>query len=169
MQPKLRFLVLKHLGQHPLSGYRLASEIEEATGWRPSYGSIYPLLNTMREEGLLICKEEGRRKVYSLTKSGEAAAKALDEKNATLLEQAKENMKLIAHMCGMDEAQHDEMVDFLFSAIRRGETPFKEVTKPTTRLKLAFWQLQKRGILRKHKKEVAEVLNEASARLEAMQ
>ncbi len=36
-----------------MSGSELAEEIEQYTDWRPSPGSIYPLLSQMKEEGMI--------------------------------------------------------------------------------------------------------------------
>ena len=52
----LRFYVLKLISksESPISGYSLMKLIEEETGfWRPSPGSIYPLLTSLEEEGLV--------------------------------------------------------------------------------------------------------------------
>jgi DNA-binding PadR family transcriptional regulator len=37
----------------PMSGSEIVDKIEECTGWRPSPGSIYPLLSHMQENGLI--------------------------------------------------------------------------------------------------------------------
>ena len=44
----LRFLVLKMLSEKPMSGTEIIEEIQTQTGsWKPSPGSIYPLLSWM--------------------------------------------------------------------------------------------------------------------------
>ncbi len=55
-------------------GYQIMTEISERSGgiWRPSPGSIYPTLQVLADEGLVIsAKSEGRR-VFSLTDAGRA-------------------------------------------------------------------------------------------------
>ena len=49
----LRFLVLKFLVERPMSGAEIVGKIARETGgkWKPSPGSIYPLLATLQEKG----------------------------------------------------------------------------------------------------------------------
>ncbi|MFB6175121.1 MAG: PadR family transcriptional regulator [Candidatus Nanohalobium sp.] len=79
----LRFMVLKSFQDDPSYGYEVVSTIEEVTDdyWSPSYGTIYPLIQRLEEEGLLtaISSEEaerrglddGDRKYFELTDEGE--------------------------------------------------------------------------------------------------
>ncbi len=65
----LRWQVLELLAQQPLSGAELMDQLEKLTGgiWRPSPGSICPLLAWMCERGYIQAGEQGR---YSLTQKG---------------------------------------------------------------------------------------------------
>ena len=71
----LRYYVLKILKEKPMSGSELMEEIEKQMGgrWRPSPGSIYPLLAWLQDSGYVkeLPKEEGGIKRYSLTEQGE--------------------------------------------------------------------------------------------------
>ena len=70
MSGYLRLIVMKTLANRRLSGYDLIKEIESNTGtWKPSFGSIYPLLEKLLKEKLVDFKVEGRKKAYFLTKS----------------------------------------------------------------------------------------------------
>jgi DNA-binding PadR family transcriptional regulator len=78
MVPKgfLRYQVLKLLSEKSMSGSELISEIEKQTDgrWKPSPGSIYPLLAWLQDKGYI--KETGGQeagvKRYTLTDSGKA-------------------------------------------------------------------------------------------------
>ncbi|MGB9728705.1 MAG: PadR family transcriptional regulator [Thermoprotei archaeon] len=65
----LRFLVLWILSEAPKNGVEIINEIERMTWgwWRPSPGSIYPLLSTLLRDGLVTKLENGR---YKLTEKG---------------------------------------------------------------------------------------------------
>jgi len=70
----LRFYVLKLISksESPISGYTLMKRIEEETGfWRPSPGSIYPLLASLEEGELIEHRKERDKKLYSITKAGQ--------------------------------------------------------------------------------------------------
>lgn len=165
---KLRILVLKHLNQHALSGYSLINEIHEQSGWKPSYGSMYPLLEQLRKERLVTFSQEGRRKVYSLTEQGRDELATLSAHHRELTEQARENMKLLSHLLGFDDKRHDEIMDLFFSAVQKGELPFKEIMGSTTRMKMVCWELYEKGLIKKHGKRINEIMERATKELEAL-
>jgi len=77
MVPKgfIRYHVLEVLNQRPMSGSEIMDEIENRTGgfWKPSPGSIYPLLAWLQDNGYI--KElpiENGLKRYELTESGKS-------------------------------------------------------------------------------------------------
>jgi len=70
----LRFLVLKYLTEKPMSGAEIVEEIERETcgKWKPSSGSIYPLLAWLQDKGYA-CESstaESGMKRYSLAVKG---------------------------------------------------------------------------------------------------
>ena len=69
----LKFLVLKMINEKPMSGAEIVEEIEKQTGsWKPSSGSIYPLLARLHEKGLtkeLPTDEQGFKR-YTFTDEG---------------------------------------------------------------------------------------------------
>jgi len=71
----LRYYVLKLLKEKPMSGSKIMEEIERETGghWKPSPGSIYPLLAWLQDNGYTkeIPTEESGIKRYKLTEQGE--------------------------------------------------------------------------------------------------
>ena len=70
----LRFLVLEMLSEKPMSGAEIAEQIEKQTGgrWKPSPGSMYPLLAWMLDKGFTkeSRKERDGFKRYSFTVKG---------------------------------------------------------------------------------------------------
>src|SRR5918997_943489 len=54
-----RAVILGLLAERPMHGYEMISELEQRTGgvWRPSPGSIYPTLQMLEEEGLIVADE----------------------------------------------------------------------------------------------------------------
>jgi len=78
MVPKgfLRYQVLKLLDEKPMSGSELMAEIEKQTEgrWRPSPGSIYPLLSWLQDKGYIkeADGQEAGVKRYALSDSGKA-------------------------------------------------------------------------------------------------
>jgi DNA-binding PadR family transcriptional regulator len=70
----LRFLVLKMLSERPMSGAEIVEQIEKQTSgsWKPSSGSIYPLLAWMHSKGFTEESPKGEEgfKRYSFTAEG---------------------------------------------------------------------------------------------------
>lgn len=70
----VRAAVLALLAEEPRHGYAIMSEITERSGgvWRPSPGSVYPVLQQLQDEGLVSVAESEGRRVFSLTDAGRA-------------------------------------------------------------------------------------------------
>ncbi|MFF5214831.1 PadR family transcriptional regulator [Micromonospora sp. NPDC000442] len=77
-RPNVRNAVLALLTERPMHGYEMIQEIDSRTGgsWRPSPGSIYPTLQLLEDEGVVVATEEsgGGRKRFTLTEQGRAEA-----------------------------------------------------------------------------------------------
>jgi DNA-binding PadR family transcriptional regulator len=64
-----------------MHGYEMIQEIAERSQdlWRPSPGSVYPTLQLLVDEGLLVAREsEGSKKLFELTDDGRAAADKIE-------------------------------------------------------------------------------------------
>lgn len=72
----VRVAVLTLLGEEPMHGYQIITELADRTHgvWRPSPGSVYPLLQQLADEGLVTSTDDGGRNVFSLTEEGASAA-----------------------------------------------------------------------------------------------
>ncbi|MGO1590346.1 MAG: PadR family transcriptional regulator [Ancrocorticia sp.] len=80
----MRSAILLLLSEGEMHGYQIIREIEERSSgtWKPSPGSVYPTLQMLADEGLVIASETGGRKTYSLTKEGSTAAAKAKENAA---------------------------------------------------------------------------------------
>lgn len=63
----MRAIILALLAEHPRYGYEILHTLAESSdGWRPSPGTIYPILHDLHERGWIMKKEseqEGRRRI----------------------------------------------------------------------------------------------------------
>ena len=73
MRGFLGFLILFLLSNKPMHGQELAEDIAKRKGDKPSPGTIYPALKSLREAGFLDEKKEGKTITYTLTPSGKKA------------------------------------------------------------------------------------------------
>ncbi len=68
----VRAAILLLLAEQPCNGYQLMQEIERRSDgtWRPSSGSIYPALQQLEDERLVVVESTASGKVYKLTTRG---------------------------------------------------------------------------------------------------
>jgi formylmethanofuran dehydrogenase subunit E len=100
MRGYLKIAVLKALTNGNQTGYGLIKIIEDQTGRRPSYGSIYPLLESLKEDKLVKCKEDGKKKFYSLTTNGEKQLECITDKKEELIGKIQEAMRIFEMIHG---------------------------------------------------------------------
>lgn len=76
----VRDALLVVLGERPMHGYELITELEARSSgrWRPSPGAIYPALTRMEDAGLVAADEQDGKRVFSLTEEGREARAALE-------------------------------------------------------------------------------------------
>lgn len=98
MVPKgfIRFHVLESLGEKPMSGSEIMDEIEKRTNgrWKPSPGSIYPLLAWLQENKCIkeFPSDQSGLKRYELTEDG----KNLLEEQRKIRKKFRREAKLFA-------------------------------------------------------------------------
>jgi len=77
----VRAAILVLLADRAMHGYEMIQEIAERSGglWRPSPGSVYPTLQLLVDEGLIVGTEsEGSKRLFELTDEGRAAAEKVE-------------------------------------------------------------------------------------------
>jgi DNA-binding PadR family transcriptional regulator len=77
----VRAAILKLLVERPMHGYEMIQEIAERSQdlWKPSPGSVYPTLQLLVDEDLIVGTEsDGSKKLFELTNAGRAAAEKIE-------------------------------------------------------------------------------------------
>jgi len=74
----MKYVILKLLKDKPRHGYEVMKELEDQMHgcYSPSPGTVYPTLQWLEDEGLVVAKEVEGKKVYEITDAGR---KFLDE------------------------------------------------------------------------------------------
>jgi len=80
---EVKFVILRLLREKPRHGYEVIKALEErlAGCYSPSAGTVYPTLQLLEDQGYVRVVEEGGKKVYHITPTGEAF---LDEHKAAI-------------------------------------------------------------------------------------
>lgn len=101
----LRFYILKLLRTEEFTGYGLMKRIKEETGfWKPSTGSLYPLLDAMKQQGLITETEEpGGGKRWTITPKGRSIYSEATVAKETLFENMRNSMLVFAKVFGRDD------------------------------------------------------------------
>ncbi|MBJ7386953.1 MAG: PadR family transcriptional regulator [Mycolicibacterium sp.] len=77
----VRAAILTLLVERPMHGYEMIQEINERSQqlWKPSPGSVYPTLQLLVDEGLIVSTEsDGSKKLFELTDDGRATAEKIE-------------------------------------------------------------------------------------------
>jgi DNA-binding PadR family transcriptional regulator len=66
--------ILTLLNERQMHGYEMMQELDERTQglWRPSPGSLYPALQVLEDQGLVLSETTDGRRQYTLTDAGRA-------------------------------------------------------------------------------------------------
>ena len=100
----LKYYILKLLSDGSYTGYGLIKEIEEETGfWEPSTGSVYPLLESLEEEGLIQEEETNRGSSWKITSAGEKAYDEASEAKQNMRESIKQSMIVFSQVFNEDK------------------------------------------------------------------
>ena len=78
--------ILALLNEEPRNGYQIIQELGSRSGgaWRPSSGAVYPALQQMEDEGLIVAEERDGKRTFALTEAGRLAyvASSADDADA---------------------------------------------------------------------------------------
>jgi DNA-binding PadR family transcriptional regulator len=157
MVPKgfIRYRVLEALNEKPMSGSEIMTDIEEQTGgcWKPSPGSIYPLLAWLQDNGHVkeLPMENGLKR-YELTRKGEA-----------LLAEQKKIRKHLRHEVGFLPAPFFDSFLMKISPEKKAE-----INETVKNLAIAFFELGNKlqeNFSEQAIDEANQVLNEAAGKL----
>lgn len=152
----LRFLVLKLLMDKPMSGAEIVEEIERETSgrWKPSPGSIYPLLAWLQKEGYTNKSpdEESGMKRYVLTDEG----RAFFEEQVKLGQEFLGKLECLAPM--FIGGFHS---DFSHEKLRDARESAKRALKTFIDIRAI-----KDDLTRQDAEEIAKVLNDCAGKLE---
>ncbi len=155
----LRYNVLRLLKDKPMSGSEIMQTIETATDgrWKPSPGSIYPLLAWLQENGYTreIPTEESGMKRYTLTEKGER----LFEEQVKFRERLQKKLEFLAPPI---------ISAFWFSAHPEKLREIREHEKRFVRALFSLRRTLEKNFTEQATKEVGEFLRDTTERIEEL-
>ena len=155
----IRYYILRLLNEKPMSGSEIIQHVEEKSQgrWRPSPGSVYPLLSWLQEKGYIKeveTKEPGIKR-YTLT----------DEGKKFLEEHEKRRAKMEERFKSFGPGSFFEPPWLVMPE------PVKAVLKADFELHSTLWKLRRttnREDTEKVAPQIAEILKEATEKIEKL-
>ncbi|MDG6929125.1 MAG: PadR family transcriptional regulator [Nitrososphaerota archaeon] len=125
----LRTLILAYAARSPVNGSDIARSISKDTdgAWNPSPGSLYYILNELKEDGqLLEMKSEGERR-YICTKKGE---EEMSRARAVLRDMALRYMDMLHLLAKMLKHEDSERVALAKKTMSAGAQGHERLGRP---------------------------------------
>ena len=163
----LKYVVLKMLSKKPLSGYGIMKQVKICTGsWKPSTGSVYPLLESMLKENLVEVTTLKRSKLYSLTEKGREELKTMSQNREKIINNLISALRLFSSIS--DRYDATVMADVVES-LKQGEIPFKELQPEISELKSTLLKMLRDGAIGRNQKEIKKILRNTTSQLRSLQ
>ncbi len=162
----LRSFVLVILKEKASHGYEIMEKINERTGfWRPSPGTIYPLLRTLKKEGLIEeIKIGSNRRTYKLTSRGVEIAAKVEQSERKIKEDV---ISLLAQVLNLEEGEIQQVARKFDDRKRRAKKPAKTALLPAlhnlNKLSMRFLEQTEPKILR-----AAKILERANKEMKTI-
>jgi len=159
----LRMLVIKALDEGEKSGYGLTKFISKNTGWKPSCGSMYPLLEQLTKEKIVEFKVKENKKMYALTIIGKEELKKISEKKAELLTKVDEVMKTYMTIYKQKLGKFQQKA---INLMKEGKIDIENPPPEMTRLKELMSELVVTGKVKKEWEKINKLLKRTNDELE---
>ena len=142
----MKYVILKLLRDKPKHGYEVMKDLEERMHgcYSPSPGTVYPTLQWLEDEGLVVSRDVEGKKVYEITDTGRAF---LDEHKDTVEDIFDRVRETVERTVGGSMAEVNRALGQLVKTVYR-----------------TGWKVDNDAA----RKRVAEVLTKAAAEIEGL-
>jgi DNA-binding PadR family transcriptional regulator len=167
MRGHLKLAVLSFIEKKDMSGSEIMEKIEKEFGWKPSCGSVYPVLNSLVEENLARVrnlKEGKHRKIYALTPKGKSELKKKKIQRKDLADEIVRIHKMVASLYNVDTSKVEAMVQDM----NNGKIPFASIHSEVEEVKMEMFRLESNDLIEKNKEQLREILKNTAVKLRAL-
>ncbi|HYD03172.1 MAG TPA: PadR family transcriptional regulator [Alphaproteobacteria bacterium] len=158
----LKIIVMDKLRDRPLSGYDLIKEIYTSTSWKPSFGSMYPLLKELHTKKLVNVKTVNRKKVYSLSAQGIKVLDEAIEAKKNISDIMRKQFEIMNEICTPKEHHHMKNV---IKEFKDGPVMFANFSKEFDEVHQLMFKLYKQGKTNTKEAEIKKILNDMIIKL----
>jgi DNA-binding PadR family transcriptional regulator len=157
----LKIAVLKELNVKDASGYELIKDIAAFSSSKPSPGSIYPLLNDLLEQDYVKVREEGRKKIYSITAKGKRAITSIMKEKEEMLSKHLDMIHKVEQITGKKQIS-------CIDAIAEKEVLLRNIDV-FSELRETVISLLARSDYQEKEKEMRKILTDAIRRIKQLE
>src|SRR5690606_23105906 len=133
----------------------ILKKIEKTYSWKPSYGSLYPMLDQIEKEKLATTITYGNKKTYKITILGKAHLKKLNQDKKSLIQQLEKTHNMMKKMYGLTSKIDDKILNQL----KNDKVPLSEKDKESTAMKKEVFRLLSSKKFQKNKTQIKKILN----------
>ncbi|WP_246253056.1 PadR family transcriptional regulator [Acidianus brierleyi] len=136
---KLKLLILECLNEKPMHAYEIMKTIEKKFGgiYKPSPGSLYPVLKGLMSQNLIGVEEKDSKKIYYITEDGKKEYLRIKEKVNTFFATHSEYRRLVSELINLgfflynykdilDEEKYKEISEILNNCKKEIENRLNE-------------------------------------------
>lgn len=161
MRGQLKTLILKLIVNKPLSGSEIAKEIEKTYNWKPSSGSLYPMLDHIEKELLTTSTIQKNKKIYKITTKGKQELKKLQKNKDTLISYIKKSHALMKEVYGIEENLEEEFL----KKIKSEDLPIQDINQESTEMKKELFRILSQKNYKQNKTKLKQTLKNMVAEL----
>ena len=154
----LKLVILWELSDKSLSGYDIIKNMTAQGKKAPSPGSLYPILHDLHDDDLVSYVEEGKRKVYSLTKKGKSFLKKMNDLHTKSVSKMMEQMGSIAKG---EELNYYERMNSLSAEYKKEMFSDMDILGPLQDALIDVYELNDKKI----RKEMRKILKDATSKI----
>ncbi len=135
----LRILIMSLLKSDELTGSEMMEILEDRSDgrWKPSPGSIYPMLDSLKEDGFIeVASEIGRSKKYKITPAGSDHFRNISRRKRDMEHKTRLSRVLWLHLLNPSDRVHFHLsgilaaVEFLEESIEELSSSEKKKVSP---------------------------------------
>jgi len=167
MRGHLKLVLLSSLEKNDLSGSELMKKVEKEFGWKPSCGSVYPMLNSLENENLAKVtnsNDKYHKKVYSLTTKGKAEIKKKKSQRNNLADEVVKIHNMVASVYDVNVDKMDAMVN----RMKEGKMPFGFVHEEVEELQTEIFRILSNDKLNKNSKKIRKIMRKTITELKSI-
>ncbi len=154
----LKLLILWELSEKSMSGYDIIKGMKVQGKKAPSPGSLYPILHDLHNDNLVSLEEEGKKKIYSLTKKGRLFLKKMNDLHTKSVSQM---MSQLGRIAKGDELSYYERMNSLSDTYKKEMFSDMDILGPLQDALIDVYELKDTKL----RLEMRRILKEATLKI----